>query len=339
MIEPISLTQTQYGNLQQLGKFGIKNKNFNPDSIDLTMPSFSYIQKDGKSKKDAIVGFMRFLKEPKFGNRQVKWLKDKIKLHGGLNCRYLIGLPHGFLDYDGLRDSFVKIQEEARLPKTYLFVGKDETFGAVKDYMDKMGDKGEIVLVLPIDMNEESLSRLIYTYAPRLKEICFLYKVSKKNENLDLLITKATIFPEKFHMAFVPVDSTSFGKPTLIPTALICSKFKSVSTIDAGIPGYILKNIDRRGNPSTLTKKLKRTIWINNEASGYEQEHPKDCICLDSKIDVWELFKNCGINTVLAHHTLEVLSFKFKMIKSDEKERKRVLELPPIKNLINSWKT
>ncbi len=336
-MEPISLTKTQHGRLLEIENFGIKNKEFIPDSIDLTMNSFDSIVENRKQVSDAIKGFSRFIEQPKFVERQIKWLEDKLKKHSKLNCRYLIELPDDFEEYDQLRTIFIKIQKKAGLPKTYVFTGRQETFEAVTNYLDKLSNTEKFILVLDMGMDEEDLSKLIDKYVDVCEEICFIHKDWNKNKTkFKLVLSKAEVNPNKLHMAFVPVNLNSPVKIPLYPTALICSGFKSVSIVDAECPGYILKNIQRNGPPTPFKKKLSYSKWVNGNLMIYDKEHPELCNCLAEIQDLLKFIKKCGIANVLTYHYLETLTPQYKLIQTDEEKRKQVLELEPIRKLLKS---
>lgn len=336
-METISLTKIQHGRLQKVKKLGVKNKNFNPDSIDLTMNSFESVMENGKQISDAVKGFSRLIEQPKFVQRQIRWLKDQLNKYSNLNCRYLIRLPDNFQEYNELRTTFIKIQKDADTPKTYVFTGQQETFEAVTEYLDKLPNTEKFILVLDMGMDEEDLSKLIDKYVNICEEICFLYRDWNKHKiQFKLVLSKAEVNPNKFHMAFVPINLNSPAKIPLYPTALICSGFKSISIVDAEWPGYILKNIKRDGQPTPFKKKLSYGKWVNGNLMVYDKEHPDTCNCLNEVQDAYNFIRKCGIKEVLTFHYLETLSHQYKLIKSDEEKRKQVLELEPIRNLLNS---
>ena len=336
MTEPISLTKNFRNRFNKTKKAGLTNKNFIADSFDFTR-TFSSFRKNNKQIFDEVKGFMRLIENPRFASRQSKDLKKELQYFNG-NFRYLIRFPDKFPDYNALRNVFNVIQEKAGMTLMFVSAGKKETFEAVDNYLDTLEKK--FVLVLDMVMNPRDLQKLIDKYINVCEEIVLLYRNWDDNKrNFDYVIKTATANKEKLHMAFVPVDLTSFGDGKLFATALICSDFKSVSLIDSEFPRYIFKHIKNRKTERTQKELIETSRGVNAELMCLDSKHRDNCTCFGNNLSVEETTNKCGVKETITFHNVEDLSKVYKEIKADDKVKKKVFELDSIKSLLNSLKS
>ena len=240
-MKQISLTTPYKNRLGVLKTNGINSKKFNPDSIDLTK-TFNSFQEDKKKIFDEKKGFTRIIKNPAIKKQLENWLIKKLNENISLNVRFLVGLPVNFSDYDGLRDTFLEIQENAGMKKLYVFFGISEDEKSINNYVKKLNKEKKYILVFDMAMEFEVLKPILEKYIEAYSEIDFLYRNWDENkENFNFVIRTAQKNPEKLHMAFVPVDLNDYGDSDVFSTILICNGFKSVSLVDTEFKRFFSK--------------------------------------------------------------------------------------------------
>ena len=173
-MKEIALTSLYKDRLEVLRKAGIKNKEFNPDSIDITK-TFTSFQKNNKKIYNELLGFSRLLDNPSFVKSQEDWLKKLLKENPDLKHRFLIRFPTKFSDYDKLRDVFLGIQENAGMKKLYVPFGISEDEVSINKYIKNLDKTKRYVLVFDMSMRFVVMKPLVEKYIQDF-EIVFLYR-------------------------------------------------------------------------------------------------------------------------------------------------------------------
>jgi len=325
-MEIISLTSLYRRRLQELKDVGITPKTFKANNFDFKR-TFADFTKDGNLIHDEVLGFRRLIDNERLVNRQVKDLKAKSNGSEG-TFRYIVPLPQNSPDCNALRNILVSIQKESKMKDTFIQTSKTETFEAIDDYLNTM--EGKFNLVLDMEMKYRDFSRLVDKYIKKCNEIVLLYKDWTKNKrNVNFIITKALEYPEKLHMAFIPINLYARGGD-LISTLLICSGFKSVSFEDSEFPRYMLKHI-KKGNEKTPIEKLSNCQWCNPNLMCFEKGHKKDCMCLSESTT--KLLKKVKFQNIVTFHNLEVLYASYLDIKRKPQFKEKVLNLESMQSL------
>ncbi len=327
----ISLTPKFMNRLNRIEKKGIKSIHFSPTNIDWIRNSFSISQNNNHVSQDSFRGLMRLINDPSFVAKQKSLLERRSKEYGDLKLRFLVKVPKKFPMCDELRDSLKEIQSEVGLDKIYLPVGKSESFESISQYVSKL--KSSYVLVLDLGMSPLTFSSILNNFLNKTKEIVIIYNDWKRNmENFTLLIESLEAgMGNKFHVAGIPLDITHFGKSEPIAPFLICSGIKSISLDDTPIPGYMFKHIDRSKPPKTKSEKIEQSVWVDSLGMGYSSKHPENCNCINDNT-ITKLMDDLAIKEVLTYHNLEWFSKIFSRIRGNPTERKKMLELEPLRN-------
>lgn len=330
-VQPIALSWTYRNRLVDASTIAIRSKHFSPDSIDIGK-TFSNFLENKQVIKDDEKSFMRLIEKPKFKKRVWIDLGKKAQLCIGLNCRFLVRFPETFPDYNLLRDTFKEIQENAGIEKNYVFIGINETFVVIDNYLKSLNE--DYVLVLDMAMEYETFRQLMKKYIGKC-EIVLLYRNWKKyKKNFKLAITTSNQYPDKLHMAFVPIDMNSYGDKQIFSTVLIASGFNSVSLIDTEFKPYI--KIKRGNKPKNMREKLDFAVWVDEILMEYENRHNNACSCCDNQ-DIGELARRIGINGVkvlATHHALEVLSKEYIKAKTNSTARNNLLKLDSVTSML-----
>ena len=332
MEHPISLTTSISTRLKKLSEEGVVSQNFNPTKVDWIRNSFSVSQSNNHVINNSFRGFMRLIEDEGFISRQKSLLTRRLHQYDGLGLRFLVKTPDNFPHMDELRDKLAEIQVEARSPEIYLPVGKNESFESISEYLNNFNSAYS--LILDLGMDSLVFREVLENLGREATEIVFLFDDIKKNrENFNFMIEMAERgLGSNFHVSGVPVDFNQHGKLEPIALLLICSGIKSIGIVETPIPAYIFPHIDRSKPAKTAEEKLVEAMWIDSEGIGYVNEHPSNCECMSS-----EVFDNLIRNEILKEtqtfHALEKLSGLFARIRGNESERRRILELEPLRDL------
>lgn len=323
MTEQIALTLQWKKRLDEINNLGIKNKSIKLDSIDITR------KYDTKS-------FQKLISNEKFLKKQITWLSNKVTENQDLNCRFLLKLPEGLNNNDELRDLFLDMQVNSGIETPHIFCSSDEDENVILDYIKNLISKIKPVLVLPMSMDEDVLSNIIQKSSDKEKfDIIFLYEDWKENvDNFNYVIRLSERVPEKFHMALVPVDINKYGNGNILSTILIAKGFRSLSLIDTPFKLFFSRWVGNK--KKSILDKIKEIRWISKNSVAYEEEHPINCNCFGSDLDINDLAKKLGIKSLVTFHDLEVLSDKYKKIKSSQEEKEKVLQTQEAKIILTA---
>jgi len=336
-MKTIALTCLYKNRLDKLNENGIKKRNFNPDSIDITKTFISF-QKDNKMIFDEVQGFMRLIENPSFLNKQKNWLKNKIQENKNLNHRFLIRFPEKFTDFNKLRNIFIDIQEKAGMKKIFLFFSVSENYGSIKEYLKNLDKSKDYVLVLDMAMEFEVLKPLLENNIGNSDELVLLYREwTDYKDNFSFVIRQAQKSPEILHMAFTPLDLNIYGNKDIFATALICNGFKSVSFIDTEFKKFFVKWKNPR-RVKTHKQKVDETRWVNEEMMSYDKKHNQNCLCFGTENNAEKVMRDYGIKEAVTYHNLEVLSKTYTKAKQNQKFKEELLNLENIKPILVSLK-
>lgn len=335
----ISSTQTYFNRLKELRDGDVLAKNFKPTKIDIPK-SFGSFQNNNEVVRDEEQDSCeRLLTQPKYVQRQITDLKKKGKEFAlaNLEPRYLVRLPSGMPKLNEVRDVISDIQIEAGVNKTiFVPVSASDTYEYVDKYLENRDKNEDIVLVVDMALENEDLQRIINKYATVHDEVVLLYRNwNEYRTNHSFVLAKALEMPSKFHMAFVPIDFNDYGDGEIFSTLLMCYGFKSVSLIDTPFKGFIKPK--KNSAPKSFSEKMNFSKWIDERDMTYVKTHRQECSCCEDK-DVRTLSKKFGINKVITHHNLEVLSQEYSKIKKSREHRNKVLKLDSLMALSNSLK-
>jgi hypothetical protein len=335
-MQNIALTSLYKDRIETIKKSGIKNKKFNPDSIDITK-TFTFFQKDNKRFTDENLGFMRLLENPSFVKSQENWLRKKLKENLNLQNRFLIRFPDEFSDYDKLRDIFLEIQEKAGMKRFYVFFGISESETSIFKYVKNLDKEKKYTLVLDMSMKFEVLKPIVEKYIDSF-EIIFLYRNwNEFKENFAFVIRQAQKNQDVLHMAFVPVDINAYGNKNIFSTALICNGFKSISLVDTEFKKFFFKWKNPR-RVKSHQEKADETRWVNEKVMSYDDKHNPNCFCFGKDKTAKQVMKDCGIKEAVTYHDLEVLSEVYSKAKVNQKFKEELLNLESIKSILVSLK-
>jgi hypothetical protein len=312
MTEPISLTLKWKKRLDKVNN-GLYSQGSNPnfDSIDFTKScNFTKLSQNNNS----------------YIQRQVTWLKERMQENEGLNCRFLLKLPDGLTNNNQLRDIFLRVQTESRMPILYIFCSSDENEEIISNYIDNLDNGFRYCLVLPISMEGDVLSNLTEKYLDKNNfEVIHFYEDWIENiDNFNYIIRLAERIPERLHMAFVPVDINKYGNGKIFSTILIAKGFKSVSLTDPEFKNYFSPFVGRR--IKTTVQKVNDGRWTSRDGVCYETLHPIYCNCLGIEADINRLAEQFGVNEIITFHGIKTLLEKYQLIKINPSEKQEILQ-------------
>ncbi len=313
--------------------------NFGAGSIDI-WKDYSTSQKNRKVSSDGVKGYKRLIENSHYAQKQVNWLRQKIRQHPYSIVRFLVRLPQKFRKYDALRGVLYRIQEEVGIASPCIPMQKDETLDAFKRYFESMKkDKKHFRPVFDIEMPYEAFKKAFEWALLNFDEVILLNEDFEGNEEkFGLTMKLSGKHPEKLHLAGA-YWSIGYGEPKpMLATLMLCSGFKSVSFQPAPIPPYLFKHM--RGKVAKpIDEKMKAALWIDDEHMKYVSTHPATCNCFDDNIDITKLAQDIDdIRPCVYHHDLIKLSSRYALIKSDKVEKERVLNLPVFEPLLRKMR-
>lgn len=314
MTEQIALTLQWKKRLDEVNNLGIENKKLKSDSIDIT-------------RNYNAESFEKLISDEQFLQKQTTWLSNRVAENQDLNCRFLLRLPDGLNNNDELRDLFLNMQDNSGIEIPYVFCSSDENENSVLDYINNLNTEIKPVLVLPVSMDGDVLSNLIQKSLDEERfDIIFFYENWEENvDNFNYIIRLAERVPEKFHIAFVPVDVNQYGDGYVLSTILIAKGFRSLSLIDTPFKKFFNRWVGNR--QKSIQDRINESRWIkNSNITAYEQIHPANCRCLGINPNINLLAEQLGIKPLVTFHNLEVLSESYRKIKQLPEEKERALE-------------
>jgi len=322
MTEEIALTLQWKKRLDEVNNLGIENKKLKSDSIDIT-------------RNYNVESFEKLVSDERFLQKQTTWLSNRVAENQDLNCRFLLKLPDGLENNDELRDLFLSMQDNSGIETPYVFCSSDEN--SILDYINNLDTQIKPMLVLPVSIDGDVLSNLIQKSLDEEKfDIIFFYENWEENiDNFNYIIRLAEKVPEKFHIAFVPVDVNKYGDGYVLSTILIAKGFRSLSLTDTPFKRFFNRWVGNR--QKCIQDKINESRWIkNNNITAYEETHPLNCRCLGINPNINHLAEQLGIKPLVTFHNLEILSESYRKIKELQEEKEKALETQEAKIILTT---
>ena len=324
MTEQIALTLQWKKRLDEINNLGIENRNLKSDSIDITR---NY---DAES-------FEKLVSDEGFLQKQITWLSNRVAENQDLNCRFLLKLPNGLDNNNELRDLFLSMQDNSGIETPYVFCSSDENEDSILDYINNLNSEVKPILVLPMSIDGDVLSNLIQKSLDEEKfEIIFFYDNWEENiDNFNYVVRLAERIPDKFHIAFVPVDVNKYGDGYVLSTILIAKGFRSLSLTDTPFKRFFNRWVGNR--QKSIQDKINESRWIKNtNITAYEEIHPSNCGCFGINPNINHLAEQLGIKPLVIFHNLEVLSESYRKIKQLPEEKEKALETQEAKIILTT---